>query len=96
MGKHPIYSLKGWTILFFIFFGGGAGELGNFFNMNFFPSCGCALIFFRDCSKFFFLLVRCASELSFTTFAVHVGILFRKLPPPPPRPKKYHNKMVHP
>ena len=34
--------------------GGGAGELGNFFNMNFFPSCGCALIFFRDCSKFFF------------------------------------------
>ena len=34
--------------------GGGAGELGIFFNMNFFPSCGCALIFFRDCSKFFF------------------------------------------
>ena len=34
--------------------GGGGGELGNFFNMNFFPSCGCALIFFRDCSKFFF------------------------------------------
>ena len=39
---------------YFSFFLGGAGELGNFFNMNFFPSCGCALIFFRDCSKFFF------------------------------------------
>ena len=54
-GNIPYILLRDGPFYFsFFFLGGGAGELGNFFNMNFFPSCGCALIFFRDCSKFFF------------------------------------------
>ena len=54
-GNIPYILLRDGPFYFSFFFGGGgAGGLCNFFNMNFFPSCGCALIFFRDCSKFFF------------------------------------------
>ena len=76
-----IFGYKGWTILFL----GGWG-LGNFSEHEFFPSRGCARIFFRDCSILSFLWL--AVHDFFLYFScIFFSYLFNPLPLP------FKNKM---